>query len=174
MMNTVVSSMEKLKSCCKLLQVLPVLLLLSLLSVSCDQSEKPAIGPEDEIYVVADSVEFENLKGALSAAFEKVIYTPQPEKLFILKRVPVHELENYRMKKNIIIIAPLNSKSSASSFLKAVIDSSAERRIRTGNEFLVKKHDLWAKDQLVLILSAPSSESLQSKILNNKNDLIYC
>jgi hypothetical protein len=45
-------------------------------------SNKPAFGPEDEIYVVADSLEFEELQTALETTFEKIIYTPQPEKLF--------------------------------------------------------------------------------------------
>ncbi|MCK7523377.1 MAG: hypothetical protein MZV64_39850 [Ignavibacteriales bacterium] len=36
----------------------------------CDSSKKPATGFEDEIYVVADSLEFEELKVALQAAFE--------------------------------------------------------------------------------------------------------
>ncbi len=169
-----ITKLHQAKNIFKHLQILSLSILLSFILISCDQSEKPAIGSEDEIYVVADSLEFENLKGALSGAFEKLIYTPQPEKLFILKRITVNELEKYRTKKNIIIIAPLNSKSSASSFLKAVIDSSAEMKILKGNEFSVKKHDLWAKDQLVLILTAPSIELLQTKIFNNKNDLLYC
>lgn len=174
MCNSSITKPHQAKNIFKYFQIISLSILFSFILISCDQSEKPAIGSEDEIYVVADSLEFENLKGALSGAFEKLIYTPQPEKLFILKRIPVNELEKYRSKKNIIIIAPLNSKSSASSFLKAVIDSSAEKKIRKGDEFLVKKHDLWAKDQLVLILTAPSIELLQTKILSNKNDLLYC
>ena len=53
----------------------------------CDSSTKPATGFEDEIYVVADSLEFEELKVAIQAAFEVEINTPMPEKLFIIKRV---------------------------------------------------------------------------------------
>jgi hypothetical protein len=157
----------------KRLLILFISLIFSLAIFSCDQSEKPAMGSEDEIYVVADSLEFEKLKGPLNAAFEKLIYTPQPEKLFILHRISLNELEEYRAKKNIIIIAPLDSKSTASDFVKAVIDSSIERKIRDEEEFAVKKHDLWAKDQLVLILTAPSVQKLQSKIINNKDDLLY-
>lgn len=155
------------------LLVLSLFVLLSLASVSCEKSERPAIGSEDEIYVIADSLVFERLKGPLKAAFEKLIYTPQPEKLFILQRVPVNELENYRTKKNIIILAPLDAKSAESDFVKAVIDSSVEHKIRAGEDFFVRKHDMWAKDQLVLILSAPSIQNLQAKIISNKDDLLY-
>ena len=51
-------------------------------------SMKPARGLEDEIYVVADSTEFEALKPVMDSTFEKIINTPQPEKLFTLKELP--------------------------------------------------------------------------------------
>ena len=49
-----------------------------LLLSACDVTNKPARGLEDEIYVVADSAEYEELKVALESTFEKIIYTPQP------------------------------------------------------------------------------------------------
>ena len=55
--------------------------------------KKPAKGFEDEIYVVADSVEYDQMLGSLQSVFEKEIYTPQPEKLFTLKRISVTQLE---------------------------------------------------------------------------------
>jgi len=58
-----------------------ILLLLSLIffSAGCDSSQKPATGFEDEIYVVADSVEFDELKESLQKTFEVQINTPLPE-----------------------------------------------------------------------------------------------
>ena len=68
------------------------LILLSLyflifIHTGCDISKKPATGFEDEIYVIADSVEFDELKSSLQKAFEVQINTPLPEKLFTLKRI---------------------------------------------------------------------------------------
>ena len=61
-------------------------LFISVVSIaSCKFPQKPASGPEDQIIVFADSLEFEQLKTALSSTFEKIIYTPQPEKIFIFK-----------------------------------------------------------------------------------------
>ncbi len=77
----------------------------------CDSSTKPATGFEDEIYVVADSLEFEELKVALQAAFEVEINTPMPEKLFIIKRVSSNLINKIQNTKNIVIVAPLNSNS---------------------------------------------------------------
>ncbi|MBZ0201235.1 MAG: DUF4837 domain-containing protein, partial [Ignavibacteriaceae bacterium] len=55
--------------------------------MSCSSSNKPARGPEDEIYVISDSLEFLELQSALDSTFQKVIYTPQPENLFNLIRI---------------------------------------------------------------------------------------
>ena len=66
--------------------------------ISCDSSNKPAKGFEDEIFVVADSVEYEELIESLQSVFEKEIFTPQPEKLFTLKRINLAQLENNETK----------------------------------------------------------------------------
>ncbi len=141
--------------------------------LSCDPSDKPAKGFEDEIFVVADSLEYEELQESLTSAFEKEIYTPQPEKLFTLKRINPSAIENYKNRKNIIIAAPLNSVSRTSDFIKVVVDSSIENRLKTDPGFIVYKYDLWAKNQLVTILSAPTMQELEFKIFQNADNLLY-
>jgi hypothetical protein len=148
-------------------------LALFLTVLGCDPTSKPARGLEDEIYVVADSVEFAELSISLETTFEKLIYTPQPEKLFTLKRISVNQVEKYKNRKNIIIVAPLNSSSTTSQFIKAVIDSAARERLLKGNGFLIKKYDLWAKDQLVMVLTSPTMQELEFNILKHKDDLLY-
>jgi hypothetical protein len=144
-----------------------------LILIGCDPASKPARGLEDEIYVVADSLEYEELKTALETTFEKIIYTPQPEKLFTLKRISVNELERYKNRKNMVIIAPLNSNSSASQFIKAITDSAARANLIENEGFLIRKYDLWAKDQLVMMLTSPDIRDLEYKILKQKDDLLY-
>lgn len=148
-------------------------LVLFLTVLGCDPTSKPARGLEDEIFVVADSVEFAELSTALEATFEKLIYTPQPEKLFTLKRISVNQVEKYKNRKNIIIVAPLNSSSTTSKFIKAVIDSAARKKLLENNSFLIKKYNLWAKNQLVMVLTAPSMQELEFNILKYKDDLLY-
>jgi hypothetical protein len=147
--------------------------ILSILISGCDTNIKPAFGLEDEIYVVADSLEFEELHAALETTFEKIIYTPQPEKLFTLRRISVNELERYRTRKNLIIIAPLNSGSLTSEFIKAVVDTAVKARLYDEEDFVVTKPNLWAKNQLVMVLTAPTINDLEYKILNNGTNLLY-
>ena len=140
---------------------------------SCDTVNKPAKGLEDEIYVIADSLEYEELRMALESIFEKVIYTPQPEKLFTLKRVSPNEIEKYRTRKNIIIVAPMNSGSLASQFINAVIDSAVKSQIMSNQMSQVMKYNLWAKNQLVVVLTAPDMQELEFNILKKSDNLLY-
>jgi len=152
-----------------------VLSLFSFLYVlnGCDSSKKPATGFEDEIYVVADSLEFEELKVALQAAFEVEINTPMPEKLFIIKRVSSNLINKIQNKKNIVIVAPLNSNSYTSQYIKSIVDTGIQKRFETENDFILSKYDLWAKNQLVTVLSAANMQELEFKILKNKDNLLY-
>lgn len=140
---------------------------------ACDITNKPAKGLEDEIYVVADSLEYEELRTALESTFEKVIYTPQPEKLFTLKRVSPNEIEKYRTRKNIVIVAPMNSNSVASQFIQAIVDTAIKAKILSNQMSQVTKYNLWAKNQLVVLLTAPNLQELEFNILKKSDNLLY-
>lgn len=139
----------------------------------CDSSRLPATGFEDEIFVVADSIEYEELKVALQATFEFEINTPMPEKLFTLKRVSSNQINKVKRKKNIIIVAPLNSDSYTSQYIKTIVDKEIQKRLETENDFVLSKYDLWAKNQLVTVLTAANMQELEFKILKNKDNLLY-
>lgn len=140
---------------------------------ACDTANKPAKGKEDEIYVVADSLEYEELRLALESTFEKMIYTPQPEKLFTLKRVSPNEIEKYKTRKNIIIVAPMNSNSLTSQFIQSVIDTAVRSQIMSNQMSQVMKYNLWAKNQLVVVITAPNMQELEFNILKKSDDLLY-
>ncbi len=158
---------------------LPVLIL-SLVTISlqfyfssCESHLKPAIGKEDEIFVIADSTEWEKYYGLFSQIFEKEIITPQPEVLFYLNRVNLDEINKYKKRKNLMIVALLNSNNSVSNYVKSILDSSSLELIKSGKEFVIKKQDVWAKDQVLVILAASSFEELQIRALRNKDNLLY-
>jgi len=146
---------------------------LSLLIISCESTNKPAKGFEDEIIVVADSLEYEQIVASLQLVFEKEIYTPQPEKLFTLKRMSVSQLEKNQRTKNIIIAAPLSSGGRTSQYIQAIMDTSVEKKMVSDSNFVAYKYDLWAKNQIVAVLSANTMQELNKKILSNSENLLY-
>lgn len=150
-----------------------LIILISTFVISCDSTNKPAKGFEDEIIVVADSLEYEQIVASLQLVFEKEIFTPQPEKLFTLKRMNVSQLERNQRTKNIIIAAPLSSGSRTSQYIQAIVDSSVENKMVTDSNFVAYKYDLWAKNQIVAVIAANTMQELNQKILNNSDDLLY-
>jgi len=146
-----------------------VLLLIS----ACGPMKKQAAGLEDEIFVVADSAEFEQLEASLLQVFSKIIYTPQPEKLFHLTRKSINQLENLKKKKNVIIIAPLNSGSMTSNYIKGMLNPEVEKIVEQDSAYVFNKYDLWAQDQLVMVLTSPTIEQLNKNILNGHENLLH-
>ncbi len=154
-------------------KILFLLVITTTLFVSCDQSLKSAVGNEDEIIVFADSSEFYELESSLLTVFGKVIYTPQPENLFYLTRKEIYEIEKYRNKKNIIILAPLNSGTETSKYINGMLSPDVKKLINSDSISVINKHDLWARNQLLMILTAPTIEKLNESILNEHENLLH-
>jgi hypothetical protein len=149
-----------------------VVLVLLLFFIYDFNTKKPAKGFEDEIIVVADSLEYEKLVESLKSVFEKEISTPQQEKLFTLKRVDLSQLEKSKRIKNLIITAPLNSGSSTSDYIETIVDSATEAKLKSDLNFIAYKNDLWAKNQLVAVLAASTVQELNNKILQSSDELL--
>lgn len=151
----------------KILTILPLLVLLA----ACG-GKKPAVGLEDQIFVVADSSEYQELEGVLLQVFGKIIYTPQPEPLFTLKRKSINDLERLKDKKNVIIVAPLNSNSYTSQYMQSILDSAVTQMVMNDSVHVITRYDLWAKNQLVMLLTAKDMETLKKKILFDHDNLL--
>lgn len=152
--------------------LIPFLSLSILILFNACESKKFAVGLEDEIYVVADSTEYLELFDALAQTFEIEINTPLPEKLFTLKRVSPNQIKSIQRKKNIIIVAPINSGSQTSDYINSIVDDSV-KALLSGEDFYLTKYDLWARNQLVTVISASGMQELEFKILKNKDKLLY-
>ncbi len=157
----------------KKLPFITLLLIISFLLLNGCGGKRPAIGEEHEIVVVSDSLEYQQLSPILTEVFGKVIYTPQPEVLFNLKRIKLSEYSTKQRRKNIIVIAPLNSGSYVSDYITSILDSNVLPLVESGEEFVFTKYDVWAQNQLVMILTSPDMETLTSKISDNRDDLLY-
>lgn len=162
MIKIVLSTMKKLL----------LALSLSFIVAACG-GKNPAVGLEDEIFVIADSVDYYKIEPVLYETFSKVIYTPQPETLFDLNRLPYEKLSSIKKMKNILIIAPLNGEGYVAEYINSLLDSTVYSMVKSGEEFVFNKYDLWAKNQLVMILTSPSMDELEKKILLNKDNLLH-
>jgi hypothetical protein len=140
---------------------------------SCNNSQKPAIGNEDDIIVIADSVLYSELEGEMLHVFERIIYTPQAERLFNLMRKDFRKFSKLQNRKNIIILGTLDSNDPASNYIKSSLDSSVTSLVKKNKAYFFNKNDPWAKDQLVMYLVSNTVEDLKRNILNANEELLY-
>lgn len=154
----------------KFLISLSILILLYLIS-GCDLSKDYATGYEDEIYVVADSSEYNVIRESLTKTFEVQINTPAPEKLFTLKLVTPKEIEKYKSKKNLVITGTLNSNLESSKIIQDILDEAIKRKLNSEKNYIHYLYDLWAKNQIVAIITGNSAAELDLKIDRNKDSL---
>lgn len=159
--------MKNLKTFCR-----PLGLFLLIFVAACN-AKKPAVGNEDDIIVFADSSEYYNLEGSLLTVFNKIIYTPQPENLFNLIRKDISELKKYQDKKNIIFIAPLNSQSDVSKYINGLLSKEVKDLVNSDSISVINKYNLWAENQLVMIITSPTIEKLNKNILKENENLLY-
>ncbi len=153
--------------------IVSVLMVFALLGLNCKTTLKPAMGEEDEVIVVADSIEFVTMEHSLRQVFEKEIFTPQPEKLFYIRRINYDELERFKNRKNIVFAAPINSGSDVSKFIETSVDSSAKEKILKGESSYIFRYDLWAKNQIVILISSDDIQSMEFAIMNNADKFLY-
>ena len=138
----------------------------------CDQKKK-AYGNEDDIYVIADTASFYNLEPALRTVFNKIVYTPQPENLFNLRRFNYDSFEKQKNKKNVLIICPLYTGSDLSKYIESILDDKVIDLVMKDSAFFFTKKDLWAKDQLVMIVTGKSDEIISKNLLQYSENLLY-
>jgi len=149
------------------------LLSFSLLLLSSCSNKKPAIGNEDDLIVIADSTLYYEVEAELLQVFEKVIYTPQPEKLFNLIRNNYNSLNINKKRKNIIILGTLENDDYVSQYIRSSIDSAVTDLVMINQEYVINKYDMWADDQLVMYLVSPTVEQLKNNILSGHEELLY-
>jgi hypothetical protein len=138
----------------------------------CDLSKKPATGFEDEVYVVADSIEYDVLKESLQKTFEVQINTPLPEKLFTINRISSDQIKSIENKKNILIVSTTNSGSQTSKLISELLDEKSRSRFLKDKYHIHYIEDLWARDQLVAIITAKKIDDLKFNIEKNKDSLL--
>jgi hypothetical protein len=138
--------------------------------ISC-QREITSAGDENTIIVIADSTDYAFLHDELSRTFEREIRTPWPEKVFELKPVPAHRMDDYLHHPQLLLLGILGSGSPVSSKIEEMLTPEIAKRIKNGENYVLKKDDPWVKAQRLLVLCAIHLDTLKQRIAANRNEL---
>ena len=145
--------------------------LLGVILSSCSDRLPDGVGSSHEIVVLCDEADWGIFESALRETYERVVRTPQPEKIFRVKRRGPDRFETYRTWRNLLLLAPFDSKGETAGLLRSLLSPEARTKIVEGEAYLFVRTDIWATKQTVTVLSARSTSELMSRIEENREDL---
>ncbi len=138
---------------------------------ACEKTKRVAIGGDDQIIVMADSLHWPALLFPLQTIFEKEYRVPTPEKEFYIQFVNLVNFDHYRNYKYVILAGTLTHKGPVSRFIGELLSDDAKEVVRSKEHFWFNKTDEWAYGQLMMILTSDSIVDLVDFINRNDDDI---
>lgn len=153
---------------------IPPLLVLTLCLTACESRKPESVGPAQEILVLADPAVWSQLEPTVRDIFEKVLRTPQIEKIFMVQYGRMEDLQaqKHLKRKNLLVISPLDAQDTTGDFLRSLLSDDVIAAIRDGKSGVSWKHDVWASEQLLMVATADNIENLISN-LRGESDRLY-
>jgi len=127
-------------------------------------------GHKQTVYVFADDNVWKYAKGHLVKTLERLRFTTENEKVFVVKRAPIDNLDNFYKFNNLIFFCDLESNDPVSTYIKEIMGSKVELEVTENLVGMYTKENVWANDQFVLfILGSNEPNLLKFNILQSHN-----
>lgn len=131
-----------------------------------------SLGKLDEIYVFADSTDWQDYRDAIHSHFMKEYLTPVPEPEYIMKWRPFEDFSKYHYQNNVFFLARLNADDPVSKEINGLLGEDVVQGVKSGDYFYIPKKDVWALNQYVVFLVAPDKEAMIQR-LYDLGELVY-
>lgn len=140
----------------------------------CGPRLPESVGPAQEILVLIDPADRQGLEPHLKEIFERILYTPQEEKIFRLQFEDVANIDRFENKrrKNILVVAELDAPHATAGFLRSILSPDVQDAVRGNRSAVFWKEDVWAKEQLLVAVSGADSAALLDN-LRMEADRLY-
>jgi len=145
--------------------------LVSLMLSGC-LGKPEASGDGTQLVVVADDEVWHELEEPIRQTFEKVIPTPQPEKLFNIVHARADNWTEFATQRNLAFVGTLRGQGEISGQVQNMLSSGVRAQVEAGTAFVFPRNDPWARRQLLLVLAGQSAADLAEKLIDN-NDYLY-
>lgn len=147
---------------------LPILILF----FSCARDlKKQSGGSYNVLYIFADDSVRHKCENIVNEIFSRTIFTPEEERIYSVEWANFDSLRAYTEKRNLVFFADFNVDGKVSRWVIESLEPAARKSVLENKEWIFVKHDLFAKDQLVLFLVSANSSLLASNLLINANFL---
>ena len=125
------------------------------------------------ITVIADSTDWQATGDILKDTFERVTYTPQPERVFTLKYVSINNFKKYSKYRFLIFISTsLSSEKIAKVFdnkTRSVLENHTSKEEDSNTMFILR--DQWSRKQLSIFILAENTQTMVEEIRIKKETL---
>lgn len=142
--------------------------LVMFLIYGCD-NKKASLGADNEIRVICSTEDKDTVQRYLSLVFTDTIFTPEPEPYYYLKFSDPSTYERFKSQAY-IIIASTNSNLDNSGFqlIKKILTKDQFNQLKNNNPMILGK-DVFAKDQLFMIINLENEKKANKLIQDKKN-----
>ncbi len=155
----------------KVVAPLAVLIILSI-TFSCGNLKKTSQGPLGEIIVLADSTDWELIKDDCLDVISPVIITPQKERYYRVNVRRPGDFSIYKENPSLVFLGTLETKGLMKDIIDQMLSNPEIRKsVESGENYMFKRDDQWAKGQFLLVLVSKNIEMLREKLFDNESEI---
>ena len=129
------------------------------------------LGAQYRIFVVADSALWQTVEPQMRAVFEKELVTPHTEKSYFITMIPLDKLNSLKDRMNIFFIGILNGKGAVDQYLAKYMPQNFIQGVKEEKYFYSFNKDMFARDQISLILLAKDVSSFGANLQAMKDEI---
>ncbi len=155
----------------KFKQALLVLAIGGLL-LTCSDYRPSSLGYPYRIFIVADSLLWQDIKQPISDTFEGEVLTPVSEKKFYFTWIPLRLLNEFKTRMNIFFIGVQNENGEVNEYLREVLPPEFLKGVDEGRYFYLFQDNLFARDQIGLFMFAKNRKDFL-RLFEQLKDQIY-
>ncbi len=151
--------------------IFTIILISVLFFAGCSNFKPEAIGSFNSVYAFADDEELSKIEEPLEIAIARQIVTPRPERLLRIFWGDTASFDNATKHHIVLVAASLESPGHFGAFVRMSLSKAAYDSVKTGKYNIFIKHDPWAKNQILVILTAPTADQLRTYILTHTDEI---
>ncbi|HGY55419.1 MAG TPA: DUF4837 family protein [Caldithrix abyssi] len=138
--------------------------------IGCDV-RPTTMGYQYRIFIVADSLLWEDVKDDVLATFEKLIYTPHTETSFEVHRISLEKLAAYKTRMNIFLLGVADGHNETDDYIRKILPDDFKKSVAEGKMFYAFQDNLYARDQINLIMYAQNVQDFKRNFKLTKDDI---
>jgi hypothetical protein len=140
--------------------------------VGCERPMRDAIGTRNQIVLMVDEGTRRAYHPHLEAIWDREVFTPRREAIFTFRVESFERWSFFQRYKNVVITASLEDAGPAGEHLRSMLSDEVRRRLRDEDiGFHVVQRDVYAQDQIVVVIAAGTRDRLQEYLQRNRETL---